>query len=65
VKVQPGAKIGDRTYCPVSGVVFEVKEASAHRDVGAQRLYFCCEKCAMYFSEHQDHVLAARELAAR
>jgi YHS domain-containing protein len=65
VKVQPGVSVGDRTYCPVSGVVFEVKESSAHRDVGGKPVYFCCEKCATYFSEHQDHVVAVRSLAAR
>jgi len=64
VKTQPGAAIGERTYCPVSGVVFEVTASSAHREVAGRPVYFCCEKCAMYFSEHQDRVVAARGLGA-
>jgi YHS domain-containing protein len=47
----------------VSGVVFQVNEASAHRDVGGRRLYFCCERCAMYFDAHAEHVAAVRNLS--
>ena len=42
--------------------MFEVSDASPHRDVGGKSVYFCCEKCAMYFSEHEAHVAAVREL---
>ena len=45
-------------------VVFQVSEASAHREVGGHRVYFCCEKCAMYFDEHAAGVAAARGLPA-
>ena len=62
VETQPGAQIGQRTYCPVSGVAFEVKQASARRIVGSTTFFFCCESCATYFSAHQDAVLAARHM---
>ena len=58
--VQPGAKVEEQTYCPVSGVVFQVKEGSAHRAVGGKQVYFCCEKCAMYFDDHAAQVAAVR-----
>lgn len=58
--VQPGAAVGDRTYCPVSGVVFSVKADSAARKVGERTLWFCCEACASYFALHEHEVLAAR-----
>lgn len=57
---QPGAQLGQSTYCPVSGVVFEVKASSAHRELDGRPLYFCCEACAAYFSEHRERVLALR-----
>jgi YHS domain-containing protein len=44
----------------VSGVVFQVKASSARREAFGKPVYFCCEKCAMYFSEHREHVLAVR-----
>lgn len=62
--VQPGVRLGERTYCPVSGVVFTVKESSAHREVDGRAIYFCCEVCAQYFSEHAAQVVAARGLSA-
>jgi hypothetical protein len=46
----------------VSGVVFEVKEASPLRWVSGRPVYFCCEKCATYFSQHDEHVATARGL---
>jgi YHS domain-containing protein len=49
----------------VSGVTFEVKAGSAHREVNGKTVYFCCEGCANYFNEHRDAVIAARGLAAR
>ena len=60
---QPEAKPGQRTYCPVSGVVFRVQPASPRRQVGARSLYFCCEGCAGYFAEHADRVVAQRHFA--
>jgi hypothetical protein len=59
---QPGAKVGDLAYCPVSGATFRVREESAHRAVDGKVLYFCCEACATYFSSHQAEVLAKRSL---
>src|SRR5687768_15305358 len=40
--VQPGAKVGQYVYCPVSGAVFQVKESHQHADVNGKPLYFCC-----------------------
>ena len=48
----------------MSGVVFQVGDASAHRELGGRTVYFCCEKCAMYFAEHAEQVAAARGLSA-
>jgi hypothetical protein len=47
----------------VSGVVFKVKDSSAHRDVDGEPLYFCCEACAAYFAGHRDHVLSVRGIS--
>jgi hypothetical protein len=60
VMVQPGASIGERTYCPVSGAVFEVAADHPHVDVDGARLFFCCAACAQYFQAHRDQVLRAR-----
>lgn len=60
VVTQPGVKEGERTYCPISGVVFEVSNASPRREVGGKPVYFCCESCARYFSDHAEHVAAVR-----
>ena len=65
VLTRHGAKPGDRSYCPVSGVVFPVTDASPHREGGGHTVYFCCESCARYFDEHEAQVSAARQLAAR
>jgi YHS domain-containing protein len=46
----------------VSGVVFEVKDSSPRRESGGRTVYFCCETCAGYFSEHAEDVAAARHL---
>lgn len=63
VIAQPGAAVGQGTYCPVSGVAFEIKATSVHRRVGQQILYFCCEACAAYFTANQAAILAARGIA--
>jgi len=57
---QPTASQGQRTYCPVSGVVFQVKESSPHHNVGGHAYYFCCPACAAYFEQNRDRVLAMR-----
>jgi YHS domain-containing protein len=54
--------MGDQTYCPVSGVVFSVSEASPIREIEGRRLYFCCPACAGHFDKHTDEVLASRGL---
>jgi YHS domain-containing protein len=59
---QPNAKKGDRTYCLVSGVAFQITEGGIQREVGGKRLYFCCEACAGYFETHREHVAATRGL---
>src|SRR5688500_6467120 len=40
VVAQPGANIGQRTFCPVSGAVFRVEATHHHAEVGGQRLWF-------------------------
>lgn len=60
MKEQPGAVPGDRAYCPVSGVVFQVTAASPRRTLAGRDVFFCCEKCAAYFSAHADQVRVAR-----
>ena len=61
--MQPGAQQGQLTYCPVSGVTFKVQPASAKRELDGKTIYFCCESCANYFTEHREHVVAARKLS--
>ena len=58
--VQPGASVGDTTYCPVSGAVFRIDETHPHAPLGDRSLYFCCAGCATYFEEHRAEVLSAR-----
>jgi YHS domain-containing protein len=65
VVVQPGAEQGQQAYCPVSGVVFQVKDSSPHREVDGRPVYFCCESCANYFTANRERVIAARGLSAR
>ncbi len=57
---QPGASIGQRTYCPVSGAVFTVAADHPHADVDGHTIWFCCAGCAAYFEAHRDEVLDAR-----
>ena len=57
---QPGATVGQRTFCVVSGAAFVVKDSSVERTVDGTTLYLCCEACAKYFDAHRDQVLAAR-----
>jgi YHS domain-containing protein len=62
VVVQPGASVGQQTYCPVSGAVFTVAAEHAKREVDGHTLWFCCEACAAYFEAHEDAVMEARGL---
>ena len=62
--VQPGAKLGDYTYCLVSGAVFQVKESHFHAEVGGKTVYFCCEGCSRYFAANRDRVLTMRGVSA-
>jgi YHS domain-containing protein len=61
---QPGAKMGERTYCPVSGVAFKLTDASIHRDYDGKPVYFCCEGCAGYFDVNREKVAKLRGLNA-
>lgn len=63
VIAQPGGTVGQYTYCPVSGVAFEIKATTVHRTIGNATLYFCCESCAAYFTANQASILAARGIA--
>jgi YHS domain-containing protein len=57
---QPGATLGQRAYCPVSGVIFSVTATTANRTHDQHPLYFCCEACAKRFDENPTKILAAR-----
>lgn len=63
IVIQPGARVGQRTFCPVSGAAFDVTESSIHREVAGKTIYLCCEGCAAYFDAHREQVLAVRGLA--
>ena len=58
--IQAGAKVGDYTYCLVSGAVFQIKESHFHADVAGKTVYFCCEGCSRYFAATRDRVLTMR-----
>ncbi len=66
---QPGPNVGDATYCPVSGAVFRIGEKTPKREIEArapsrqQTLWFCCDSCAAFFSQHEADVLAKRGIA--
>ena len=62
---QPGVEIGQRTYCVVSGVVFQVTDASPHHELDGKPVYFCCPGCANYFAGNRDDVIAKRQLTKR
>jgi hypothetical protein len=59
-RAQPGASNGDTVFCPVSGAVFRVHDQSPRRVSHGTVLYFCCDGCAAFFSNHKDEVLAKR-----
>jgi YHS domain-containing protein len=60
---QPGVARGDATYCPVSGAVFRITDTTPHRESRGNTLFFCCESCAAFFTQHEAEVLAKRGLA--
>lgn len=62
-KKQPGVGTGEVAFCPVSGAVFRVKEDSPHRTARGNLLYFCCEACAAYFTQHEAQILARRGIS--
>lgn len=65
VSAQPGAAPGQDVYCPVSGVVLRIKDATLHADLNAKPLYVCCEGCLRYLQANREKVLALRGLAPR
>jgi hypothetical protein len=62
-RAQPGAAPGDAVYCPVSGAVFRITDKTPLRESRGKTLYFCCDSCATWFSQHEVEVLAKRGLA--
>ncbi len=62
-RAQPGANKGDAVFCPVSGAVFRVGDDTPRRVARGHVLFFCCEACAAFFSQHESEVLAKRGLA--
>ncbi len=46
VVAQPGARDGQLTQCPVSGVVFTVDAGRPHVGVGSDDFVTCCDTCA-------------------
>ena len=46
---QPGAKDGDLTRCPVSGVVFEVAARNPSIEYAGHRYRLCCQGCEKKF----------------
>jgi copper chaperone CopZ len=59
---QPGAAPGQDVYCPVSGVVLRVKEATLRADLNGKPLHVCCEGCLRYLQANRAKVLALRGL---
>jgi len=57
------AKLGDRVYCPVSGVVVTVGSDTAKRSHDGRTFYFCCESCAAWFDANAAKVLRVRSRA--
>lgn len=62
---QPGAAIGQKVYCPVSGVLFEVTSESAKIDSASGPIFACCQGCAQYLSNDRERVLALRGIDVR
>jgi hypothetical protein len=62
IVLQPNAKAGDFTRCPVSGAAFRIGESTVRRAYGDRVVYLCCDTCAKYFDQHADAVVAARAI---
>jgi hypothetical protein len=60
--LQPNAKVGDFTRCPVSGAAFRITEVTSRREYRGRSVFLCCNGCARYFDAHADEVLALRRL---
>jgi copper chaperone len=60
IVLQPGAAVGQKVYCPVSGVVLAVKESTLKVEIDGKPVYVCCEGCARYLAANQERVLALR-----
>lgn len=51
-RVAPGeAKVGDKTWCPVSGEDFTVDASSPHVEHEGKTYYLCCPGCASRFQK--------------
>jgi YHS domain-containing protein len=61
--VQPGAEIGRLTYCPVSGVTFEVKDSSPRVEIDGKTIFFCCSGCEDYFTKNRERIMRLRGLS--
>jgi YHS domain-containing protein len=59
---QPNAKAGQKTYCPVSGVAFQISASSIKRTIDGKTIFFCCEGCAGFFDVNRDRVNLTRHL---
>ncbi len=59
VMAQPGAKSGQLTQCPVSGVVFAVDQARPRVRYGGNEYVTCCDRCATKLRQTPRHYLKA------
>lgn len=64
VSAQPGAAPGQDVYCPVSGVILRITEATLKAEVDGKPVYVCCEGCLRHFKANRDRVLALRGMRA-
>ena len=55
-----GAAVGQKVYCPVSGVVIAIKESTLSEEIEGKPLYVCCEGCKRYVAANRERVLALR-----
>lgn len=60
ITAQPGAAVGQKVYCPVSGVVLHIQESTPSVPVEGKPVYVCCEGCARYLAANTDRVIALR-----
>ncbi len=59
VMAQPGAKSGQLTQCPVSGVVFAVDQNRPRVRYGGNEYVTCCDRCATKLRQNPRHYLKA------